>query len=141
MALSMSERGKLGAKKTNAMGGHKAEALRRKLSSEEHRMRINSGRIIAQLQKAADGKIDLTPTQITAGKILLDKSLATLTAVESTTIDPAATRSEAELYADLKALIAAHPDLIQSALAEHAREQGKKPSDAPQQTPIIGAVG
>ena len=120
----------MGAAVTNAKGGHIHESLRRKLSSEEHRARINSGKIIATFQKAADGKIDLTATQIAAGKALLDKSLATLTAVESTHIDPAATRSEAELYADLKALVASHGDLLARAIAEHAREQsGATPVD------------
>lgn len=55
--------------------------------AENARAAIKVGSIITRLVKAADGELDMTPTQIKAAQILLDKSLPTLQAIESTQIE------------------------------------------------------
>jgi hypothetical protein len=78
--------------------------------------------IMAEMHKAALGKKELKDGQVAAAKLLLDKAMPTLQAVEQTNVEPAATRSEAELLSELKAILAANPDLAQQALAELAKE-------------------
>lgn len=134
-----SEAGKKGAAARTAKRNQYSDGAKpmHQRNVEDMRARIKTGILLAKLEKDAIGKGNLTDGQRASIKLLIDKALPTLQAVESTQLDSAATRSEAELYADLKALIAAHPDLIQAALAEHAREQGQTVHDAPQQTASI----
>lgn len=84
----------------------------------------------ARLHSAAMGKADMSATQVAAAKVLLDKAMPTLQAVEQTNTEPAVTRSEAELLAELKQYLSAHPDLTQQALAELAKEAGSEPKVA-----------
>lgn len=90
-----------------------------RMTSEEHRQRIKVGMLITKLEKVASGQMKLSQSQVTAAKALLDKALPTLQAVEAHVItEPAATRSEADLLADLRALVRAYPDVVRSMLAE-----------------------
>jgi hypothetical protein len=98
------------------------ERMERFHNAEEHRNKIKVGMIMAEMHRAALGKKELKDGQVAAAKLLLDKAMPTLQAVEQTNIEPAATRSEAELLSELKAILAANPDLAQQALAELAKE-------------------
>lgn len=51
---------------------------------EEVRAKIQASQIINRLQKAFAGEIELTPVQVSVGKLLLDKALPNLQAVELT---------------------------------------------------------
>jgi hypothetical protein len=55
--------------------------------AENARAAIRVGVIIERLQKAAIGELELTPAQIKSAQVLLDKSLPTLQAIESTQVD------------------------------------------------------
>lgn len=44
--------------------------------------KIQASQIINRLQNHIDGKIELSPTQVSAAKILLDRSVPTLSSVE-----------------------------------------------------------
>ena len=59
-----------------------AARTRRILLHEEHRQKIQTTQLINRLQDCGLGKIDLTPTQISAITALLKKSLPDLSAVE-----------------------------------------------------------
>lgn len=54
----------------------------RKNHDEETRKKIKAGVLIDRLTKAAEGKLDLTPAQVTAARALLNKVLPDLKAVE-----------------------------------------------------------
>lgn len=51
---------------------------------EDVRTKIKVSNIIDRLEKHVDGLIELSPTQVTSARILLDKSLASLVATEHT---------------------------------------------------------
>lgn len=59
-------------------------AARRKkiLHDESTRAKIQAAQIINRLQNHIDGKVDLTSSQVSAAKILLDKILPNLQATE-----------------------------------------------------------
>lgn len=42
---------------------------------DEVRQKIQASNLITRLQKHADGEVEMTPTQVQAAKILLDKSI------------------------------------------------------------------
>lgn len=64
---------------------------------------------------------DVNPAVISAMKIRYDKLRPSLSAVEQTTIEPDQKLSEADILGKITALLAAHPDLVQQALAMQAR--------------------
>jgi len=133
-----SEAGKKGAlaKKNNELQW--AARKRVAINAEEHRQRIKVGMLITKLEKVAAGKLKLTQSQVTAAKALLDKALPTLQAVEAHVItEPAATRSESDLLADLRALVRAHKELIREILADEDRTIEVYASDAAQQPAIM----
>lgn len=135
-----SEAGKKGAaaRKTNSNGWIKRGE---QLDVEAHRKRIKVGMLMAKLMRAAEGKLELSTTQVAASKILLDKALPTLQAIEQTFVEAAVTRSEPELLAALRDLMLAHPHLVQQILGEQARNAADAqpsvvsglPADATQQ--------
>jgi hypothetical protein len=47
-----------------------------KRHSDDVRAKIKVGNIIARLQKHVDGEIEMTPSQVTSAKILLDKTIS-----------------------------------------------------------------
>jgi hypothetical protein len=55
--------------------------------AENARAAIKVGMLLERLQRAAGGEIELSPTQIKSAQILLDKSLPTLQAIESTQVE------------------------------------------------------
>ena len=81
----------------------------------------------AMLDQHLQGNREMSATQVQAAKILMDKGKPSLQAVESTVVEPAVMRSEAELYEELKAALRSRPDLTQQALADLAKEQQSPP--------------
>ena len=79
---------------------------------------INASKIVSRFQKHMDGDLELTPTQIRAGEILLDRALPKLSAVEQTVIDPAASMSEEEILAQLMDLARKHPQIVRKLQAQ-----------------------
>jgi len=79
---------------------------------------INASKIVSRFQKHMDGDLELTPTQIRAGEILLDRALPKLSAVEQTVIDPASALSEEEILAQLVDLARKHPQIIRKLQAQ-----------------------
>ena len=55
--------------------------------AENARAAIKVGLLLDRLDKASRGEVDMSPTQIKASQILLDKSLPTLQAIESTQVE------------------------------------------------------
>ncbi len=80
--------------------------------AENARAAIDVGKIIRKLQRTIDGKIEMTPGQIKAAMILLDKSLPTLQAVDShiSTDTPSMSREECEQA--LREYLLANPALV-----------------------------
>ena len=83
--------------------------------------KIQTSQLVNRLQNHIDGKIELQPTQIKAIEMLLARTMPTLSAVEQTTIEPDQKLSEVDILGKITALLAAHPDLVQQALAMQAR--------------------
>lgn len=54
------------------------------MHSDSVRSKIKVSNIIDRLEKHVAGEIELTPAQVTSARVLLDKSLASLTATEVT---------------------------------------------------------
>lgn len=79
---------------------------------------IPAGHLVSRLKKHADGEIELSPTQIRAAEILLDRALPKLSAVEQTVIDPASALSEEEILAQLVDLARKHPQIIRKLQAQ-----------------------
>ena len=99
-----------------------AQRKKPRLDPEEQRQAIKIGAIRKRLQDAALGKCRMTTDQVAAARCLMDKAIPTLSAVESTVIEQSARQSEADILAQLGNLIRSHPDLLQLALAEQARQ-------------------
>lgn len=91
------------------------------------RARIKVGILLAKLDKDATGEEKLTEGQRASIKLLLDKAMPTLQAVEQTQLEPAALVTKDGEREMLQALITQHPDLVQELLAEQARTQVKPP--------------
>ena len=64
---------------------------------------------------------EINPAVIQALKIRYDKLRPSLSAVEQTMVEPDQKLSEADILGKITALLAAHPDLVQQALAMQAR--------------------
>lgn len=76
------------------------------------RRKIKAGILISRLNKAAAGTIELSKSQLEATKMLLDKAVPSLQAIEQTNINPMDDMPEEQLLGMAKALITAHPELI-----------------------------
>lgn len=81
-------------------------------SRERALSRIDTGRIVSILQSHLRGEIELQPTQVQAGKILLDRTLPTLQAVEAVQQDPRDQLQPTDLQAKLLALLERSPQII-----------------------------
>jgi hypothetical protein len=74
------------------------------------RSQIQTSHIVRRLHMHFDGQVELTPTMIACGKILLDRTVPVLSAVEVAHIDPLP--SEGDLLAVIRQLIAQNPALL-----------------------------
>jgi hypothetical protein len=107
----LAENGRKGAeareKRSNGWAARREEKDRERI-----RERIQVGMLVTQLEKASQGEIDLSPTQVSAAKILLDKALPSLQAVEHTEGNSFEQMSEEEILGLVNALITSNPGLI-----------------------------
>jgi hypothetical protein len=108
----LAENGRKGAESRSKHSN--ASIFRREEKDREAiRERIQVGMLVAQLEKASKGELELSATQVAAAKILLDKALPSLQAIETSTANQWDKMSEEEIGEMVKALITSHPGLIQ----------------------------
>ena len=86
------------------------------------RDRVRAEYAAAKLEAHIAGTLKMSPSQVQAAKVVIDKGKPSLSAIEATVVDAAATRSEADIIGDLRALFAAHPGLVQQILCEQAKD-------------------
>lgn len=91
---------------------------------EEVRQKIRVGNIIARLEKIIE-ESDQESSIIAASKVLIDKSLPSLSSVDQTNYDGESSPETVE--AKLEAIIRAKPDLLQRILGRLAQEQQHAP--------------
>lgn len=130
--------GRLGAEAVKARGTVRNGWMKRRdaLDVESIRKRIKVGMLVSRLEDASEGRVEMSPTQVAAAKILLDKAIPSLSAVEQTTIDPSAALGESDIREQLRTLLQAHPDIVGELLGEQARKarEGEKTSPAPSES-------
>lgn len=85
-------------------------------SAETIRRKIQTGILISRLKRASSGKKDMSKAQLEATKILLDKALPSLQAVEQTNIQE--TPPAEEMMAQLTHLFSQNPALLKPLLAD-----------------------
>ena len=110
---------------------------REQLDVEGHRKRIKVGALLGLATRIALGQSEATAAQVAALKVVLDKALPTLQAVEQIHSEPAATASESDLLSGLRAIFQAHPGLVQQILGEQARNAAPLQSITPENTPSL----
>jgi hypothetical protein len=79
---------------------------------------IQSTKLINLLNDHIDGKIELSEGQRHSIKMLLDRSVPVLSAVEQTNVNPMDSMSEQQLIQQLQVLIAANPEIATQLLAQ-----------------------
>lgn len=104
--------------------------------AEDMRARIQTGIMLTKLHKDATGQVPLTDGQRASIKLLIDKAMPTLQAVEATQLEPAMVLSEEDILTNITLLLKQRPDLINRAQAELAKEQANPVSDASQPTGV-----
>lgn len=83
----------------------------RPMRQEEVRAQIQATKIVQRLQQHGDGQLDLSPTQIKAYEILLNKSLASLQSTELTEVSRNDKLTEAEILAKIADIVKREPRL------------------------------
>lgn len=117
------------ANKHRATKGPQARAVQ----SRAERDAVALGKLEAWIDEILDGHVtctkcrkefeakELQPSAVALLKARYDKLRPSLSAVEQTTIEPAQQLTEEQILLKLQALITAHPDLVQHALAMNAK--------------------
>ena len=77
-------------------------ARKRKYQTEQTREKIRVTQIVNRLNDFVDGKVEMSASQVTAAKILLDKTLPNLSQADVTT-----THEESRTYEDYRAELVA----------------------------------
>jgi hypothetical protein len=94
---------------------------------EAWKERIEPGKIMSRLLACHEGKVTLTPSEIKAGEVVLDRLMPRLSAVEETHADPLDSLSRDDILQRIQALLAADPTLLGELVAADARN--RKDSD------------
>lgn len=79
------------------------------------------GQFLPRLIACASGQAEMTPSQVRAATVLLNKVLPDLGSSDVTVHDASVGKTEAELMAELKASLAENPELRALLLDEPAR--------------------
>ena len=115
---------------------HSNQYIKRKERAQDiefARRKIKAGILIGRLNRAAAGKVDLTKSQLEATKMLLDKAVPSLQAVEQTTVNQYEDSTPESRLALAQALISTFPELIaQLNLAPKPVEAGGSEVESPQ---------
>lgn len=74
--------------------------------------KIRAEMMMQRMVDCAEGKIELTTAQVSAAKVVLDKVKPSLQAIQQSTEDPWADKSEDELLESVVALITSQPQLL-----------------------------
>ena len=98
--------------------------------TKPHKDKIRAEMLSQRLEQFIAGEVELSPAQVSAAKILIDKGKPSLQAVQQSHEDPWADKSEQELMDSVRALISSHPALLAQfrSLVEPVKEV-----EAPQQ--------
>lgn len=80
------------------------------------RRKIKAGILIARLNRAAAGKTELSKSQLEATKMLLDKAVPSLQAVETSQANPWDSVSDEDMREQVKALITSQVPLLLAVL-------------------------
>jgi hypothetical protein len=108
--------------------------------SESWKEKIQASMLMNRLKDHADGKIELSQTQLKAIDMILLRTVPSLSAVEQTTIEPETALTEAQIIENMKQFLVAHPEVLSDLLADKARQNpGLQPVSLAQQTPESGA--
>ena len=91
------------------------------------RDKIQAGNIINRLQKCINGEIELSPAQVRASEILLNRILPTLTAIDTTITDSRPTIKRIDLSG--KPIESKPPIVIEGETVPPTREQGADVND------------
>lgn len=117
------------ANNQRAVRGSQARAVQSRAEKDA----IALGKLEAWIDEILDGHVtctkcrkefeakELQPSAVALLKARYDKLRPSLSAVEQTTIEPAQQMTEDQILQKIQALIVAHPDLLQRALAMNAK--------------------
>lgn len=99
--------------------------------------KIRAEQLSNRLEKFINGEIELTPAQVNAAKILIDKGKPNLQAIEQRQSDPFEGMNEQELMEALRALISSNPEVarhlnIGLRPVESSAERGQDATNAAQ---------
>jgi hypothetical protein len=98
---------------------------------EDVRRRISVGKIVSKLEAIIDAENADTSHILAASKILLDKSLSSLSSMDTTLLDKRDTIEQDQVEAKLRMLInKAEPALLSRILGERARTLQERPEIA-----------
>lgn len=97
------------AKRSKAALGLAAGPRLRGSRALETRARIQAAALVKRLQAHVLGELDMSPTQVRAAEVLLNKVLPNLQAAELHHFDETQHATEAELVERLRAMLAALP--------------------------------
>lgn len=100
--------------------------------SESWKDSMRVAMLMNQLRNHADGKIELSVTQLKAIDMILMRTVPSLSAVEQTTINPDDALTEGQIILKFQALISAFPDLREKLLAEPVRVAPGVPNTEPE---------
>jgi hypothetical protein len=73
--------------------------------NEAHKQKIAAGRIMQRLRDNAEGKLEMSASQIRAAEVFLSKTVPSLSAVEQTNINEADSLTPEQLQASLIAML------------------------------------
>ena len=124
--LTSEELSAAGAKGSARRERYSNGAIKRRAEKDVEliRERIQVGMIVSKLEQAVAGELELSSAQVQAAKVLLDKRLPTLQAVEQSQANPWDKITPEQLLEQVRALIAAHPEVMQ------AIQPGPRPLEA-----------
>lgn len=132
------------ANNQRAIRGSQARAVQSRAEKDS----VALGKLEAWIDEILDGHVtctkckkqfeakELQPSAVALLKARYDKLRPSLSAVEQTTIEPAQQLTEDQILQKIQILIAAHPDLLQKALAMNAK--AVRDSDGAAQLPVSG---
>ncbi len=75
--------------------------------------KIRAGIAADKLERFLNGELDMSPAQVSAAKVLIDKGLPSLQAIETKEVNDWERMTEDEMMEMVNALITANPGLIQ----------------------------
>ena len=101
---------------------------RAKEGRDAWREQLRISQLMKRLVDCGEGRISLTPTQIKALEVVVDRLVPRLSSTEVVETNELDSLSRDEILGRIQALLAANPDLLQELIALNARQQTATPS-------------